>query len=416
MAFAALSGRVPLVHGEDIRTYEDRFAEAAGTQHAYSFASGRMALYVILEALGIGTGDEVIVPAFTCVVVPNAILYRGGRPIYVDIDAHTYNIDAAKIEQKITAKTKAIIAQHTFGLVCDIEPIREIANRHGLAVIEDCAHALGSTHRGRKAGSLGDVAYFSTDHSKVISTSTGGMVTTNNTMIAGQLAKLQAAMPFLSESRIRRILLRFVLEHVLFSPRICSLGTYIDGFLSGWRLGAYFDDELSLAKPSHYPYPARLSNAQARIGLSQLELLADNLAWRRKLAHLYDSEVGALNSDLQKDSSNHAFLRYTILVENRAAWTKHFGNVLDMGVWFTSIAHGRDERLDEIGYQAGSCPRAEQAARHCVNLPTHPRIKRPELLLDLLRATRDLEPLKLMLPGEYVAASTVEKHRHAATR
>lgn len=137
-----------------------------------------MSLYVILEALGIGSKDEIILPAFTCVVVPNAMIYHGIKPVYVDIEPDTYNIDVSKIKEKITPQTKAIYAQHTFGIPCNMDCIARIAKDHGLIVIEDCAHALGASLNGRKVGSLGHVAYFSTDHSKVISTSTGGMITT----------------------------------------------------------------------------------------------------------------------------------------------------------------------------------------------------------------------------------------------
>ena len=153
-----------------------------------------MSLYVILEVLGIGPGDEIILPAFTSVVVPNAMIYRGVKPVYVDIEAVTYNIDVSKIEEKITPKTKAIYAQHTFGIVFSMEVIGGIAEKHGLYVIEDCAHALGASLNGRMAGTLGHVAYFSTDHSKVISTSSGSMITTDDLEIAAKICEAQRSL------------------------------------------------------------------------------------------------------------------------------------------------------------------------------------------------------------------------------
>lgn len=383
--------------GPHIQAYERRFAEAAGTEFAFSFASGRMGLYAMLEALKIGPGDEVIVPAFTCVVVPNAILYRGARPVYVDIGPRTFNIDVQKIEEKITHKTKAILAQHTFGLVCDIDAIAEIAERYGITVIEDGAHALGAVHGGRAVGSLTRVAFFSTDHSKVISTSTGGIVTTSDPDLARTLAAMQAGTPFLSRRRIRAILATFVAEYLLFHPGLYPVGKYAHGVLSKLRLWPYFYDELSLTKPARYPYPARLSNAQAQIGLSQLALLDANLTWRRRLAKHYEAWIGAYQGLLNSDGSNHAFLRYTFLVDHRDAWEKHFSPVLDMGVWFRTIAGGRDHNLDEIGYAPGSCPVAEEVARHCVNLPTHQRIRRPDLLVERLRRARERPDPRLEL-------------------
>ena len=146
-----------------ILNYEKQFAQIVGAKYAFGYANGRMGLYSILQALGIGSGDEVIIPAFTCVVVPNAIIYRKATPIYVDIDPKTFNIDISLVEKRITSKTRALYAQHTFGLVCDIEGLNALGAKYGIPVIEDGAHALGASWKGNPVGSLADVAFFSTD-------------------------------------------------------------------------------------------------------------------------------------------------------------------------------------------------------------------------------------------------------------
>ena len=381
--------------------FEREFAAQFGVGHSVLLTSGTNALIAALSACGIGPGDEVIRPAYTCVVVPNAILYRGARPVYVDIEPKTLNIDVAQIQEKITPRTKAINVQHTFGLICDIEAVKQIAQKYDLPVLEDCAHALGATTQGRSAGSLGTAAYFSTDHSKIMSTGTGGVVTTNDETLAEALASIYRRSPFLPLSHIRMLLLAFAIETVLVHPRVFVSGKYLLGLL--WRLGlsgGFFHDELSTTKPTGYPYPARLSNAQARIGLSQLALLKENLQWRRRLAEIYESEIGAYGGLLEADYANHAFLRYTFMVEKPEAWEEYFKNVLDMSVWFTSVAHGRERDFHEIGYQMGSCPVAEAAAMHSVNLPTHPRMRDLVLLTRLLRQAchSDFPALKLGLP------------------
>jgi len=119
--------------------------------HIYTFFKGRVALYAILKAMGISSNDEVIVPGFTCVVVPNAIMYALAKPVYVDIDKKDYNIDVDKIEEKITKNTKVIIAQHTFGIPANMDRIVEICKRYKLYLIEDACHALGSTYKGKGA-------------------------------------------------------------------------------------------------------------------------------------------------------------------------------------------------------------------------------------------------------------------------
>ena len=129
-----------------LSTYEDQFAGLFPKDiQAFAFWKGRVALYAILESLGIGPGDEVIMPGFTCVVVPNAVLYRGAIPIYVDIEETSFTMDVRDIEQKITSRTRAIIVQHTYGIPAEMDAIMAVAAQAGVAVIEDCAHALGST-------------------------------------------------------------------------------------------------------------------------------------------------------------------------------------------------------------------------------------------------------------------------------
>ena len=129
-------------------------------ENRFYFFKGRVALYAILKSIGIGQGDEVILPGFTCVVVPNAITYLGAKPVYIDIASVTFNIDPSKIEEKITEKTRAIIAQHTFGIPAEMDIIMEMAKKYNLYVIEDSCHAIGSKYKGKEIGTFGDASFF----------------------------------------------------------------------------------------------------------------------------------------------------------------------------------------------------------------------------------------------------------------
>lgn len=362
-------------HGnpELVEQYERQFAARCGSTDAISFGAGRMAFYAILEALGIGAGDEVIIPAFTCVVVPNAILYREARPVYVDIDPRTFNIDVAQVEGAITPRTRALYAQHTFGVPCDVDALRHLARRHGLPLIEDAAHALGGSSGGRPVGSLGDVAFFSTDHSKMTSTQVGGMVVTSRADLARRLRQIQQAAPELAPYQVRRVIAGFLAEFVLFSPALlwCSAGLHV--LLSRLGLVFTFNDELLTDKPSTYPYPCRLSPAQAQMGISQLEDLPRNLAHRREIALELESRLQWYGGD-PAPLKECAWLRYSFLVRSRAMVEDALRTRFDLGVWFTSVVHGRNADLAAVGYRAGSCPVAEFAARHIVNLPTHSRV------------------------------------------
>jgi len=356
-----------------IHKYERQFAAVTGTDHAFSFGAGRMAFFAILEALEIKRDDEIIIPAFTCVVVPNAILYHGAKPIYVDIESDLFNIDVSKIELAITSKTKALYAQHTFGIPCDVKKIREIADRHGLYVIEDAAHALGSTVDGVPVGALSDAAFFSTDHTKTISTHAGGMAVTNNSVLAEKLRIIQQNAPFLSGFTTRRILLTFMLEYVLFSAPKLWLGRAIYNVMLKAKLLFYFSDELKTKKPTGYPFPCRLSSALAEIGIRQIDKLAENIKHRNEVSEYIESKLQWNKSHLEK-TQNSVLLRYSFLVDDRNAFESLFSNHFDLGIWFTSVVQGRNLNLNLVGYKTGSCPVAEQVSRQIVNFPTHPRI------------------------------------------
>ncbi len=177
--------------GTYVHAFESAFAAFCGTDYAVTTTNGTTALHLALEALEIGEGDEVIIPDLTIISCALAALYVGARPILVDVDAATGNIDPLKIEEAITAKTKAIMVVHLYGHPCDMDAILAIAKKHSLKVIEDAAEAHGAEYKGKKVGSFGDVACFSFYGNKIISTGEGGMLVTNNSAIAERAALLK---------------------------------------------------------------------------------------------------------------------------------------------------------------------------------------------------------------------------------
>ena len=164
---------------EAITEVKEWFSGYLGVRDVYLFNSGRAALLAILKAFNIGERDEVLIQAFTCVAVPNSIIWAGAKPIYVDID-RSFNLDPTDLEAKITKKSCAIIVQHTFGIPAQIEKIIEIAKMHKLIVIEDCAHSLGVTYKSKKLGNFGDAAFFSFGRDKVVSSVWGGAAIINS--------------------------------------------------------------------------------------------------------------------------------------------------------------------------------------------------------------------------------------------
>lgn len=367
---------------EVVRQFESAAARACACRHAVAFGAGRMALYAIAEALELREGDEVIVPGFTCTVVPNAFVYRGVRPVYADIDPVTFNVDPARVGALVTPRTRAIYLQHTFGQRCDSDALRQIARANGLRVIEDAAHSLGASHGGALHGSLGDVGFVSTDRTKVINTHLGGFATTNDDAIAAKLAAARDRALALPGGASRRVAFSFLAEFLLRQPTLFWLGRPVLGALRRAGLLFQWADEESNRLPDAYPYPCRLGATPARIGLSQFAALDENLRHRRMLARWLEDRIGWNAGRLPGPLEEQAWLRYSFLVRDRDEFVERFGARIDLGIWFPTVLFGRETGTEAVGYRPGDCPVAENVARHIVNLPTHRRI--PLALLESL--------------------------------
>jgi len=263
--------------GKYIDLFEKKFAEFIGTKHAITVANGTVALHLILKALDVGEGDEVIVPDFTYVASANSVKYVGAKPVFVDADQKTFNIDAKKIEEKITEKTKAIMPVHIFGNPCDMDLILEIADKHSLLVIEDAAEAHGAIFNEKKAGSFGIANSFSFYGNKTMTTGEGGMITTNDDSLNEKLRILKN-----------------------------------QGQGAGKK---YYHEVLG--------YNYRMTNLQAAIGLAQLEKLGlfvnkkqqINAKYRAFLAGLADKGTLSFQEELPKGRSSYWM---TSLILNKA--------------------------------------------------------------------------------------------------
>lgn len=364
-----------LISGPALRQYELAFAEYIGVRHGYSFSSGRVALFGILRSLEIGAGDEVILQVPTHVVVANSIRYTGARPVFADSSRKTYNVDVTAVDRRITSRTRAIVVQHTFGVPADLDALLRIAGRRGIPVIEDCVHALGASYRGARVGSLGDAAFFSTEETKTISTTMGGMAVTNDAELARRLHSFQQRCALPPPWLTARYLAKLISYHLLTQPR---LHTYTRALyeLLGRRNplpSATSPEESRGARPAGYE--RRLSNAQALMGLRQLQRIEQNLGHRARVATAYRNSLRQLGIDMPDPppGASPAYLRVPIFVADRRAAVDAAAPHAVLGTWFTSVL---EEATDPAacGYPAGSCPAAEQLSHHLVNLPTHQRV------------------------------------------
>jgi dTDP-4-amino-4,6-dideoxygalactose transaminase len=363
-----------------ITIFKKAIVEYLGIGNVFLFWKGRVALYAILKALDIKEGDEVILPAFTCVVVANPIIYLGAKPVYVDIDPLTLNIDPKKIEEKITKKTKVIIAQNTFGLSSNLDSIFEIANKYNLFVIEDCAHGFGGTFKGKKNGTIADASFFSTQWNKPFSTGIGGIAVTKHDEIAKKIEEIEkkAVKPSYKEKVELKILV-FLRNNILNSNtywfamstyRMLSKKNLVIGSSQGYELESPTMPENFLKS---------FSDVQAKEGLKYFEkqdgryLIDIKINHRKKGALLYNEMLKQLSIEPLYNTFNeeHTYLKYPLLVRDRNQFLLEAQrNKVQLGDWFLSPIHPIKENFAKWYYNWGSCPIAEKISQHIINLPT----------------------------------------------
>lgn len=230
--------------GPFVGQFENRFSKSVNRKYGVAVANGSAALDIAVKAVGIGEGDEVIIPAFTIISPAFSIIRAGGVPVLVDADPVTWNMDVTKLEEKITSKTRAIIVVHIYGMAVDMDPVLALAQKHNLFIIEDAAEMHGQTYKGKNCGSFGDVSIFSFYPNKLITTGEGGMIVTNDETVAAKCR---------------------MLRNLAFEPD----GPRFVHNEMGWNY--------------------RMTNVQAAIGVAQLEKIADHLAIKKRIGNYYNS-------------------------------------------------------------------------------------------------------------------------------
>lgn len=361
--------------GFAVQEFERRFAAYLGVSRAVSFNSGRSSLLALLSSLGFKKGDEVLLQAFTCNAVPNPVLWAGLKPLFVDCK-DDYNMDIADLEKKITSRSRAVILQHTFGVPADIEKVQEICKRNNLALLEDCAHALGADYKGGKVGTFGDASFFSFSRDKIISCVYGGMVATNNANIAEKIRAYQETIGYPSFAWIFQQLLHPLVMNWIILPTYGFLGKYLLVAFQKLHIlsKAVHQKEKRGEKPEYFP--RSLPNALAELALVQFSKLERFNAHRKEIANLYIRELQATSYKLQATSSaGSVFLRFPVTHLNardiiKRAWAEN----LLLGDWYTSPIAPYDTNAEKVGYKKGSCPVAEDLSQKTLNLPTHIRV------------------------------------------
>ncbi|MFH1684525.1 MAG: DegT/DnrJ/EryC1/StrS family aminotransferase [Candidatus Margulisiibacteriota bacterium] len=327
------SGRFIL--GENVASLEKKVAAYCGVKHAVGVASGTDALHLALLACGVKPGDEVITSPFTFVATAEAISYCGAKPVFVDIEPTTFNLNPDKIEKSITKKTKAVLPVHLYGQACDMQKILQISQKHGLKVVEDAAQAIGAESNGQKVGSLGDTGCFSFFPTKNLGCfGDGGMITTNDDKVADELLVLRG---------------------------------------HGSR------------KTYHYDivgYNSRLDALQAAIILVKLPHLDSFSHKRRKNAEIYRDrlkDIAEITLPQELAGCKHVYNQYTVRIKNRDALfgflkAKNIGSM----VYYPLSLH-LQTAFAGLGHKLGDFPESETAQNEVLSLPIFPELETAEL-------------------------------------
>lgn len=345
----AISG----LFGEYLSQFETGFASYCGCAHGVGTTSGTTALHLATLALDIGPGDEVLVSTLTNMATFFAVLYQGATPVPIDIEEHTWNLDPSLLEAHVTPKTKAILVVHLFGHPVDMDPVLDVARRHGLFVVEDCAEAHGATYKGRKVGGLGDVGCFSFYANKILTTGEGGMITTNDAKLADRARSLK------------------------------SLGFGVRNKFMHATVG----------------YNYRMTNLQAAIGCAQLERIDAILERKRRIAALYNSALNGLpllQCPVEEPYARNVYWMYHVGLRGHTAARRDdvMRQLNEMGVETREgfIPANLQEIFQTGGWTTpGACPKANAAAYSTFYLPSHPTLTDDEVgyvatsLCDVLR-------------------------------
>ncbi len=341
------SGRLSL--GPVTQQFEANLASYVGARYGAAVSSGTAGLHLCVRAAGIGPGDEVITSPFSFAASANCFIYEGGVPVFADIDADTLNFDPAAVEAAITERTKAIVAVDIFGYPCELDPLIELCERHGLALIEDSCEALGAEYRGRRIGSHGHPAVFAFYPNKQMTTGEGGMIVTGDEE-----------------------------QHALFKSLANQGRADGGGWLDHARLGFNY----------------RLDEIASAIGIAQLEKLDSMLADRAEIAARYGQLLAAVDVEVPlADDADHVRSWFVYVVklpegcDREAVIAALDRDGIATSRYLPSI-HLQSYMRERYGFSEGLCPISEAASRRTLALPFFPQLEREdqERVVDSLRA------------------------------
>jgi len=370
---AELERRGELINGPHVAAFEQAFATRLGGAYAVSASYGRMAFFYILKALNLPAGGEVIFPALTFWVMPEMARVAGLTPVFADVDPVTFNITADSVARVITPRTVAVVPTHLWGLPCDMDEIVATAKARNLAVIEDCAHALGAEYHGRPVGTLGDGAIFSFQMLKPLNAYGGGMAVTRDRELGARVADLARSEPPPAIATVKDRLWRGRVQRIATRPQVFTWTVFpllYAGTRLHWSIDMYFWERIRPLDPLPVDYRQRFSNVQAAIALDGLAYID---AWTARTQHhawrmsAMLGEVPGIRVPSVPVDRSHAFYQYCTYTPGREAVVDA---CLRHGVDIETLHVDLCPDLELFGGSPAAVPGA-RAATHTIQIPIY---------------------------------------------
>jgi dTDP-4-amino-4,6-dideoxygalactose transaminase len=387
------------VTGPAVSEFEERFAAYHYMDHAIAASYGRMAFNYILRSLDLPAGSEVIFPALTFWAVPEIARRAGFRPVFVDVDPFTFNLDPTAIPKAITEHTRVIVPTHLYGQPCDLKEILRIAEKHNLIVLEDCAQAAGARYRGRLVGTFGTASFFSFQMLKGINTYGGGMVLTNNHELAVKVRDLAASEPLPSKNEVAVRFLKGYAARIGISPKVFTFWGWpiqtLTSMFSDVDLSKFLWEKIRPLDTLPPTYTQRYSNAQAVIGIRGLAKLDEYNARSRDHALRYSrslSDCRSIQTPRVLPSAEHVYYQYCIYTSDpQRTSCRAIRRGVDLETMHVDVCSG----LPLFKAFADACPGAEATAS-ALQLPVYSRLRSSDVeqVSQVMRTvTYDLAPL-----------------------
>jgi len=393
--------RGQLIRGPQIAEFEESFAHFLGVEEAIATSYGRMAFYYILKAFRFPPGSEIVLPALTFWVIPELARAAGLKPVFADVDPVTFTTPASAIEQALTERTCAVVPTHLYGLPCDMDEILSVAARHHVAVIEDCAHAIGATYQGRPVGTLGDAALYSFQLLKPLSTFRGGMAIVRDKSVRERVRQLVNEEPWPAEATIQRVLRLAWLELLFTRPGVFTFSGFpilwLSSFLSA-RPDVYLWEPIRHLAPLPADYTERYSNVQAALGLAGLKHLAHWTATTRSHAEVLNTELGpVVRVPSVPPDRTHVYYQYCVYPPDRDVFVRQ---AIRRGIDVETLHMDVCTKLPLFAQYSCPAPGAEYASQ-AVQLPVYSCLSMSEIgrVADVARHLLSRRPEPLAGPG-----------------